>query len=251
MLRSCIHGANWVRHHPLPSVFLLRSCSMPCEIPSTRSWRLTIALRCTTSWVSQGPKLKRLKRHPRHPWLAVKALGSNEAGGRFQRVSWSLAKFATGNVGKTQRMGWLMFHRLILRIRQEVSKRAFLRPSWERHRVHPQLEPLFLVRNYITHQTEVRGPGHYFCCSCEKLRWKHQTHTNWRESFQASLISVIYGESLQVQLGVFSGVPVPLLYIFHYQDRWTQLSSRRLLCLGGWWPGNCLLDTEGIHVQGL
>lgn len=145
---------------------------MPCEIPSTKSWRLTIALRCTTSWVSQGPKLKRLKRHPRHPWLAVKALGSNEAGGRFQRVSWSLAKFATGNVGKTQRMGWLMFHPLILRIRQEVSKRAFLRPSWERHRVHPQLEPLFLVRNYITHQMEVRGPGHYFCCSCEKLRWK-------------------------------------------------------------------------------
>ena len=70
-----------------------------------------------------------------------------------------------------------MFHPLILRIRQEASKRAFLRPSWERHRVHPQLEPLFLVRNYITHQMEVRGPGHYFCCSSEKLRWKHQTHT--------------------------------------------------------------------------
>lgn len=96
---------NWVGTSLiLPAVFLLlRSCSMPFEIPSTKSWKLTIALRCTTSWVSQGPKMKRLKRHPRQPWLAVKALGSNEAGGRFQRVSWSLAKFATGK-GKTQRM---------------------------------------------------------------------------------------------------------------------------------------------------
>lgn len=202
MLHSCIHGANWVRHHPLPSVFLLRSCSMPCEIPSMRSWRLTIALRCTTSWVSQGLKLKRLKRHPRHPWLAVKALGSNEAGGRFQRVSWSLAKFATGNVGKTQRMGWLMFHRLILRIRQEVSKRAFLRPSWERHRVHPQLEPLFLVRNYITHQMEVRGPGHHFVVNSSTSVEKSNPHKKIRLRNQASLISVIYGESLQVQFCV-------------------------------------------------
>lgn len=233
MLHSCIHGANWVRHRPLPSVFLLRSCSMPCEIPSTKSWRLTIALRCTTSWVSQGPKLKRLKRHPKHPWLAVKALGSNEAGGRFQRVSWSLAKFATGNVGKTQRMGWLMFHPLILRIRQEVSKRAFLRPSWERHRVHPQLEPLFLVRNYITHQMEVRGPGHHFVVN-SSTTLKNQTHTKKYACGTRRRWSQWSTGSPCRSSFVFS-VPVPLLYIFHYQDRWTQLSSRRLLCLGGWW----------------
>lgn len=65
---------------------------------------------------------------------------------------------------------------------QEFSTRAFLRPLWELHRVHPKLS-LFLVRDYIPPATE------------------------------GALLSVIYGESLQ--------------------DRWVQLTSRRLLCLGG------------------
>ena len=66
--------------------------------------------------------------------------------------------------------------------RKKFASHAFLRPTWKLHRVHEKL-PLFLVREYITPETE------------------------------ASLLSVIYGDSLK--------------------DRWVQLQKRELLCLGG------------------
>ena len=54
---------------------------------------------------------------------------------------------------------------------------------------------------------EVGGPGHHFVVNSSTTLETSNPHKKIRESFQASLISVIYGESLQVQLGVFSGVP--------------------------------------------
>lgn len=68
------------------------------------------------------------------------------------------------------------------------------------------------------------------------LRWKHQTHTKkYAKASRRRWSQWSTGSPCRSSLGCSVVFPVPLLYIFHYQDRWTQLSSRRLLCLGGWW----------------
>lgn len=108
---------------------------------------------------------------------------------------------------------------------QEFSTRAFQRPLWELHRVHPKLS-LFLVRDYIPPATEVhllcRPSGvfnHTVCCGGREHFCLSSTGSRCRSFLRQCLL-----------------LKGPRMFLYRNldgQDRWVQLTSRRLLCLGG------------------
>ena len=77
---------------------------------------------------------------------------------------------------------------------QEFSTRAFLRPLWELHRVHPKLS-LFLVRDYIPPATEVhllcRPSGvfnHRVCCGGREHFCLSSTGSRYRSFLRQCLL---------------------------------------------------------------